>query len=119
MKRSLRLPVLLSLLLSVLSALTSSGRMSVHRLISDLNTQRTRRVKWRVISLTLAWSMSVLMLTTPSLEVLAQGTSNPRYQTAIKQAKSAASQGKYKEAAEALRRAVSISPQPEIVPTHL
>jgi hypothetical protein len=44
---------------------------------------------------------------------VAQDAKNPRYQTAIQQAKKSASQGKYKDAAEALRRAMSISTQPE------
>ena len=40
-------------------------------------------------------------------------TNNPRYKNAISQYETAARQDKHEEAAEALRRALSISPQPE------
>lgn len=47
--------------------------------------------------------------------VQAQGSSNPRYQTAIRQAEAAKSQGNYKEAAEAFRRAMSLEPNPKML----
>jgi hypothetical protein len=47
---------------------------------------------------------------------LAQGnTSNPRFESAMKQSELEASKGKYKEAAEAMRRAFTISPQPSLL----
>ena len=43
------------------------------------------------------------------LTLSAQNTNNPRYKAAMQQAKKAKSKGDYKEAAEAMRRALSLS----------
>lgn len=45
----------------------------------------------------------------------AQGSSNPRYQAAIRQAETAKANSKYKDAAEAFRRANSLEPNPKML----
>ena len=60
--------------------------------------------------------VSCLVLLSSANTALAEGdVENPRYQTALSQAQTHSDQGKYKEAAEALRRAFSISPKPELL----
>ena len=109
MKRSPRLPVLLPMLSSTLRPQLVSACES--RTLTIFIKDRHVELSLRSLTLTLLFSVFVLM-TLPH-QSLAQDVKNPRYQTAIQQAKKSASQGKYKDAAEALRRAMSISPQPE------
>ncbi len=73
-------------------------------------------LKWNRLSFLLVWSLIFFLGSSAFLsdESLAQtGKSNPRFDAAMEQSKIAASQGKYAEAAEAMRRAISINPVPE------
>ena len=110
MKRSPRLPVLSSISLCI--------SRHTERRDGDSMTLTTPLVERRsapsAATLILALILSTLISATRSPEGLAQEVKNPRYQTAVRQAQTAAGRGKYKDAAEALRRAVSITPQPEM-----
>ena len=48
-------------------------------------------------------------------QLYAQGSTNPRYQAAVRQAEEAKASGKYKDAAEAFRRANSLEPNPKML----
>jgi len=59
-------------------------------------------------------ALASVLFTLP-VQLYAQGSSNPRYQAAVRQAEEAKASGKYKDAAEAFRRANSLEPNPKML----